>query len=183
MDGAIELVNKHNLNPQNLESIRVGVNQQAYNLTGHSLETKKGSWGISAAKFSLPYCISVAIWKRKVFIEDFTKKAINDLNVIGTAKKVEVYVDPEIEAKVSTGVSLANVEFYTRDGSHYRAQSGALNGGSKVSLSFEGVAKKFVACNNAASRPLSTRKLSEIIDIVMDLEKLADIQELTRKFG
>lgn len=184
IEGTLSLLEKHDLKPEDIEEINIGVNQQAYNIVVEPLETKYDPHEIAAAQFSIPFTQGTAIVKRKVFIDDFTLKEIRNPQVLEIAKKVNVYVDLDIERGNSGKTTTpAKVEIVTKDGIRYNKRVDFIKGHPNNPITIDEIIEKFKLCNSFAKNPLSEKSVGEFIGIIQELEKLSNVSKLIRLLG
>ena len=180
IEGTLNLLEKYDVKPEDIEEIRIGVNQQAYNIVVEPLEVKYDPYEIAAAQFSIPFTQGTVVLKKKAFIDDFTAKEIRNPRVLEIAKRVKVFVDPEIESTASSQVTPAKVEVITKDGKRFNTRVDFIKGHPNNPLSTDEIIQKFKQCNSFAKKPLSDQKLDEFINIVQDLDKLSDVSQVIR---
>jgi 2-methylcitrate dehydratase PrpD len=94
------------------------------------------------AKFSVPYCVAVALLDGDAGLGQFTEERILDPQVLAQAAKVTYEIDPETESpKNSTGDLLATL----KDGRSVSATQPCLRGGRGDPLSESELMEKFMA--------------------------------------
>ena len=110
LDAIIELRNTHGLSDGDVERIEVGTYAKALELTGNR-DPRTGY----EAKFSLPYCASIALLDGRVRLDAFVKERLEDPKVRQLAGRVEYHVDPKADSGFPQQRA-AVVEIHTRDG-------------------------------------------------------------------
>jgi 2-methylcitrate dehydratase PrpD len=158
-----------------LEQVKARVNQAAYNLTCHPVESKRKPSSIPDAQFSLPYTLAVAIRRGDVFIQDYDEKAIRNKLFLDIAQKVEPVVDAEIEKRAGRRIGPAILEVRTKDGRIFTEGTDSVKGDPQNPMTFEEVEEKFRKCKAFSARELSDEKLSKAVHLVKNLEKAPDV--------
>lgn len=94
VDVALDLSRKNKLTPDDVQSIRVKTYKTALNITANY--TPDNNY---AAKFSLPFCVSLAIKEGRVSPDLFTDSALTDPVIRSLMERVELEADPELDAR------------------------------------------------------------------------------------
>jgi len=94
------------------------------------------------AKFSVPYCVAVALHDGDAGLEQFTDERIVDSSVLALASKITYEIDPENEyPKNYTGELLVTL----KDGTQLKAQQPCLRGGRGAPLNDAELRQKFIS--------------------------------------
>ena len=110
-----------------------------------------------SAKFSLPYCVAVALIDDEAGLLQFTDARIGDAKVLELAAKVRYRIDPDNEYPANYS---GHLRLVLKDGTVHEARQPHLRGGAKEPLSNAELSAKFQA--NAAYgawRPEATAAL------------------------
>lgn len=178
IDAALALAARHDLRPDEIESVVVHVERE-----GHSqvvpLEVKRNPRTLVDAQFSMPYTVACALVRRHVRIDDFTPVAIADPVVVAVANKVSAVVDLSLRAHVPPA---AVVEVVTRRGT-FRSRVEYPSGHPLNPISEEAVADKLRDCATHAARPFPSARVEEIIATVRGVLVLADMRQLAALLG
>jgi 2-methylcitrate dehydratase PrpD len=110
LDAIIALRDAHRLVPEEVAQIRIGTYAKALEITGNATPVSGYE-----AKFSLPYCASVALVDGRVRLDAFDDQHLEDPEIRELIKRVELYVDPQCD-KGFPEQRAAVVEIRTRDG-------------------------------------------------------------------
>ena len=183
---ALEMVKEHDLQPEEIEEIRVYTNSIAYNLTGVG-ENKYHPKTMVDAQFSLPYTVATAVVRRKIFIDDFTEESINDGEVLRLAQRVSVKVDPQIDKIPGLTVG-SRVELKTRGGNRYSKYLDFVKGHPKNPMTMEECVEKFMKCVSFSAKPLGQKQIEQLIQTIGQLEETKDVRRIVtflvgRAFG
>ena len=110
LDAVIHLRGVHGLTPESVSSIRVGTYAPALEICGNA-DPATGYEG----KFSLPYCVAVALKEGRVRLDAFDRAHLGDEVIRRTMSRVTLSVDPECDAAFPKRRS-ARVAIHTVDG-------------------------------------------------------------------
>jgi len=123
------------------------------------------------ALMSMQFCTAAAVLGKPVSSAMFFAKHFNDPDVEDLAKKVEL-VEEE-------GRSLPKIEVHCVDGKVYATAEELPDRDKYVPTKKKMVAKFRTLCTDF----FGEGGINQIIDLIMDLDKVADIRKLTGKFG
>ena len=179
IDATLKLKEKYNLKPDDIKKVLVGVNRQAYNANAQPIEIKRKPRNIVDAQFSIPYVVACALVYGKVSLSDFTDEAICREDVLRIAELVEPYVDEEIESKYGRVITPARVKVVLKDGSSYAEEVIHPLGEPENPMSREMLINKFVDAAEYSGL-ISKDKAKEISEIILSVEDLKDVRELTK---
>ena len=167
----LSLIRQHDIRPDQVESVKVGTNQNMPNALIHHRPTTE-----LQAKFSMEFCMAILLLTRKAGLSEFTDEVVNRPDVQGVIKKVQFGVHPEAEAagydKMTTIIEIA-----LKDGRKISGRADFGKGSPATPMSYEEVADKFREC--AAFSRWPSAKAERVIETVRRLEELTDVRELT----
>ena len=172
IESVLTIVEQHNIKPEAVKSIVVTVGDPM--LCEPVKERRRPTQSIDA-KFSVPFTVGIAVVKRKVTIGDFLPENLNDQRVIDIAEKVTCVRDPELDVK---DVSPARVEIKTLDGASYTTSVTYPYGHPRNPMKLDDLIEKFRDCVSYSAKPLSEVNVTRAIDLLLNLEKVADIGEV-----
>jgi len=178
IEATLDLIEKHNLKPEEIKEIHVGLNQQAYNLVVEPKEVKLDPYEIAAAQFSIPFTQGTVVLKGKAFIDDFTAKEIRNPKILEIARRVRASVDPEIERTDSGRASPAKVRITTKGGKQFNKKVDFIKGHPKNPILMDELVDKFKMCNAFAKIPLSDQRLDEVVSIIERLDRVSNVNQL-----
>jgi len=172
MDTMKRLVEKHDIKPEDIESIRV--------LTGSNV-IKPGPLRILhannelEAKFCAAFQIAAIALRRKAGLSEFSDDFVQSPECQEMQRRVSVELDPEIVA-LGKGRIVARITLTTRDGKTYFEESDRhYRGGPKNPLTYEAVSDKF---RDASQNVLSPKKIETFLALTKDFEKLPNLKDL-----
>ncbi len=95
-DAAIALRHKHNIDPDRIKSVKVGLFQTGINLVGTPLEQKQNPKSVVDGQFSMPFVAAVVLREGAMGWDDYATH-LTDPATLALTRKVEVFNDPETE--------------------------------------------------------------------------------------
>ena len=166
MSGLLALMRAHDLTPQRVASVRVGLSKTVYDMHGTL------SWNDKfKALLSTPYVTAIVLHDRRCWLDQFEPQRYQDAAVGAFARgRVKVAIDPQVEG---TG---AAVEVRTTDDKVHHDRRAAPKGDPTDPLTRPEIEDKL---RTAAAGHLSGDAVKRIISLVGDLENLRDVRELT----
>jgi 2-methylcitrate dehydratase PrpD len=133
-----------------------------------------------AAQYSLPYTTAVALLGIVHDTEkSFSAKALANPDILRVARKVEGYVDQEMDDLFPAHYG-AKVKIVANDGREFQTTVVDARGTPANPLSFEEVVAKF---RGLTGNIFPSRRLEEIIKSIQNIETMADIGTLCRELG
>jgi 2-methylcitrate dehydratase PrpD len=168
----LDLIRTHDIRPELVASVRVGTNRHMPNALIHHRPKNE-----LQAKFSMEFCMAILLIERKAGLKEFTGRVVNRRDVQAMIAKVEFGVHPEAEAagyeKMTTIIDIA-----LADGRKIGGRADFGKGSPDNPMSDGELSAKFREC--AAWGKLPAANADKIVDMVLNLEKLKSVQELTR---
>jgi 2-methylcitrate dehydratase PrpD len=130
-----------------------------------------------SAKFSIPYCIAIAILDQKVCLDAFSSERLRSPEVKKLLNKIEVLADSNIDypAKRTT-----KVEIIFSDGSAIGTELDYPRGEPESPISEEEIKQKFTSL---AKKRVGGGKCKEILGLTTRLEEVDNIKSLMQKLG
>jgi len=170
-DLILDLVKEHDLQAANIESIDVGTNSNVPNALIYPMP-KTALEG----KFSIPFCMAIAVLERKAGIAQFQDRKVRDKRVVELMKRVTLYVDDELEALGYDQVR-SRIRVTLRDGRVIEGRYDVARGHPEKPMSWMELGDKFRDC---ADLVLSRKYAEEVIHLVAGLEQLKSLSPLLR---
>ena len=175
IQAALELKEKHGLNPDSIDSIRV-VASPFIRMLCEPLEEKQRPKNAIGAKFSVPYTVAAALVHGKIALDQFLPDALSDQSVLQLAKKVL----PEIDPTLTRGQEASSfMEIVSKKGVFSRTIDFAY-GHPENPMSDDQLIDKFMDCARYSAKPLSGAAAQELARVVMHLEEVKDMRDVTR---
>lgn len=116
---ALALKTRHQIAGEQVRAVRVGVNHQAFQAVCTPDDIRRNPRTVVQAQFSIPYTVAAALTDGGVYLNHFAPAAFERADIMALARRVEGYVDADIERDSGRGVTPAKVEIEMLDGSSY----------------------------------------------------------------
>jgi 2-methylcitrate dehydratase PrpD len=172
------MAKEEGIDPQEVDQIRVGLNQGSYNVVCDPLEKKRNPASFKEALFSLPYGVASALVRGHVSLEDFTPEAIQDKGVRSMANRVIPFVDKEIEKQHGRTLGPAVVEITIKNGKTSSRRVAFVKGHPNNPMTMEECEEKFRRCVPYSAKGLKPEKVSGLLESLRSLERLNDVSTI-----
>jgi 2-methylcitrate dehydratase len=174
VEGALELMREHDLEPDEIERVELEVFDVAYHIIGGGEEGgKKDIYTKEQADHSLPYIVAVAILDGGVYPEQYRPERIRRDDVQDLLGRVHVR-EEEAYSRRFPDEHACRVRLTTRDGRALEVEKDAYEGFHSRPMSWSTVERKF----RRLSRDHADEALQDaIVDVVDGLEE-ADLDDL-----
>ena len=166
IDAILEMRNKYNLKPEDVEAISCDVGKFCLDSAGQ-VEPKTGLSG----KFSTYYCAALALAEGEAGENMFTDKKVQDPQMVALRKKVKAKVVPgykDTEAKVT---------ITAKGGKKYSAYVNTPKGDPRNPPTDEELENKF---RSLAPSVLPQPRVDRLVETIWSLEKLGNVRQLIR---
>jgi 2-methylcitrate dehydratase PrpD len=170
-DLILDLVKKHKLLAGDIQAIEVGSNSNVPNALIYPLPKTA-----LEAKFSIPFCMAIAVLERKAGIAQFKDRKVRDRRVVELMKRVTLYVDDELEALGYDRVR-SHIRIKLTSGKVIEGRNDIARGHPEKPMSWAELGEKFRDC---ASLVLPRQNADEVIQLIGRLERLRSIKPLLR---
>ena len=169
IDGVLELVNQHRLEPQEVEAILVEGFYEATRLA------KPIPGTALAAQFSIPFCIALALLYGRVGVAEMTEANLHNPQVQSLARKVRITVDPQFDRQFPEK-TVSRVTLHTGRGS-FATTVEYPKGDPKNPLSDAELLEKFRTLTVGI---VGEDRIAALKDAVDRLDQIKDVRELTQ---
>lgn len=170
-----EIAAEEKLTPDAIVSARIGIPRAGLDLIGVPVEAKRAPHSIVDGQFSMHFLAAVALTHGRMTWDDYA--LLGDPGIERLMERIDVFVDPEIEARFPT--MAASVEVVAGDRT-IRRINWTPKGEPSKPLDWNEVEAKFTSLAQAVyDRDHCVR----IVRMVRDLELLDEIGELTTLLG
>ena len=170
-DLILDLVRAHDLKAEDIEHIDVGTNSNVPNALIYPMP-KTALEG----KFSIPFCMAIAVIERKAGIAQFQDRKVRDQKVIELMKRVTLYVDEELE-RLGYDQVRSRVRVKLKDGRVVEDRYDVARGHPTKPMSWAELTEKFRDC---AGLVLSRKKVDETIRLLEQFQDLKSLRPLMR---
>ena len=131
-------------------------------------------------KFSMPYCVSVALLDRTVGFAQFTDERVRRADVQALMPRVRMAIHPEQTTRDCLPTRFSEVTIRLRDGGQLRRRVQQAKGQPRNPLTDAELTVKFRDC---AARVLPAERVESLLAAVERLETLGDVTALARLLG
>lgn len=170
IDAMLALTKENKIAPENVKKIECGSVPIAKDVLIYPLP-KTGLEG----KFSMPFCLALALTEGKVALDHFTDQKVSDPVIVKLMGKTTLYVDPELAKIGYRGTFNTIVKICLNDGREYVKRLDHSKGSPENPLSETELFDKYADC---AGRLLSEEKVSRSVKILKDIQQSADLTDL-----
>ncbi|MGH7847455.1 MAG: MmgE/PrpD family protein [Candidatus Binatia bacterium] len=169
IDAVLDMRATHQIAPDAVESIEANVSQHTYSRIAFKIPQTA-----LQGKFSMGYILARAIIDGKIGLDTFTDSAIRDRRVLELAEKVNMKLDPALNASAA-GTRPAKVTIRLKGGKSFSREVVSPKGSAESPLSADELKEKFVEC---ARRAIKEPAIQRALESVQHLETLDDIRPL-----
>jgi len=174
IDSALELRRTHNITPEQVAEVTVGVNAAVPRILIHS-NPRSGL----EAKFSGEFSAAAALCEGRVGIATFRDDKTGDPAIAGLMKRVRIVVDPAIPGDLERHM-WTRVTVRLRDGREVAIAPRAVPGHPGLPLSMDQLREKFRDC---ARIVLPEDRVESVRQMVEGLDGCPDLRSLTAILG
>jgi 2-methylcitrate dehydratase PrpD len=172
LDATLALAQQHAIDPAAVASVECGVSY----LAPHQLIYDQAETGLQG-KFSMPYCVSVALLDRTVGLAQFAEERVRRADVKALMPRVRMFVHPEQTTRESLPSRFTEVAIRLDDGRRLVRRVSLAKGQPRDPLTDAELTTKFHDC---AARVLSRERAESVLRAVQTLETLPDVGGLAR---
>jgi len=170
-DLILDLVRQHDLSANDIERIDVGTNSNVPNALIYPMP-KTALEG----KFSIPFCMAVAVLERKAGIAQFQDRKVRDKKIIELMKRVTLYVDDELE-KLGYDQVRSRIRIALRNGRTIEGRYDVARGHPEKPMSWADLGEKFRDC---AALVLTDKNAEDVVELTARVEELKSLSPLIR---
>ena len=170
-DLILYLVRQHDLTAADIERIDVGTNSNVPNALIYPMP-KTALEG----KFSIPFCMAIAVLERKAGIAQFQDRKVRDKKVVELMKRVTLSVDDELE-KLGYDQVRSRIRIALKDGRTIEGRYDVARGHPEKPMSWAELGDKFRDC---AALVLPAKNAEEVVELIAQVEELKNLNPLIR---
>jgi 2-methylcitrate dehydratase PrpD len=175
LDAILDLIEQHEIDPGAVASVECGVSYMA----PHQLIYDRATTGLQG-KFSMPYCVSVALLDRTVGLAQFADERVRRADVQALMPKVCMFVHPEQTTRESLPNKFSEVTVKLTDGRTLVRRVDQAKGQPRNPLTDAELEVKF---RDAAGRVLPGDRVEALLGAVQKLEAAPDVRPVARLLG
>ncbi|HPZ43537.1 MAG TPA: MmgE/PrpD family protein [Bacillota bacterium] len=169
VDLVLELAAKHSIRASDVAGLTVRTYSTALNITAnHQPDT------VYAAKFSLPFCVALALVKGSCGLKDFTPETLADPEIRHLMSVVSLVQDPGLDA-LHPARWPAEVEIITKSGLSYCGRTDFPRGDPENPLTAGDLLQKFY---DLATGPWGEHRAGVLGEAVLGLEHVENLAAL-----
>jgi 2-methylcitrate dehydratase PrpD len=175
LDAVLDLVGEHAIDPAAVASVECAVSYMA----PHQLIYDRAQTGLQG-KFSMPYCVSVALLDRTVGLAQFADERVRRADVQALMPKVRMIVHPEQTTRESLPSKFSEVTLTLTDGRRFVRRVDQAKGQPRNPLTDRELEVKF---RDAAGRVLPAERVEALLGALGQLETAPDVSAVARLLG
>ena len=169
IEATIHLAGKHHISPEQVALVECHVPPMFEKILVYP-RPRNGLEG----KFSMQYCIATALLERRMTLRQFEDERVVSARARDIMPKVKMVFLQGVEHMNMVAIA-QSVRITLRDGSEYFHEVEWAKGSAGNPMSWDEVVDKFRSCAEAA---LSSGDMNRVIELLANLESLANIDEL-----
>lgn len=169
LDALLAIRGKHHPDPSKVKRIDITMNSLVPDILVHHNPTSPAQ-----AKFSMEYCLAVALLDGDCGIAQFSEERVHEPSVRALTARVSPRVDEAIV--YSNGVYPGTVTVHMEDGQAYSQHAEEALGHPDFPLSLPDLRAKFLSC---ATLAMTQSRAEQAFDALANLEQIADLNTLT----
>jgi len=173
LDGIFQLIERYDIQAEDVESLECGIFYRLPNMLIHATP-QTGLEG----KFSLEFCIALALLERKVGIGQFTDAKVKEPKIQALIGRITKKVTAEAGGK-DTLYPAAIMTVHMKNGVNYPCKVEKRKGSPASPLSAAEIMQKFMDC---AQLCYSADQSRRILEAVLIMEKTDDIGQVIQSF-
>jgi 2-methylcitrate dehydratase PrpD len=170
-DLILDLVREHDLKAEDIDRIDVGTNSNVPNALIYPMP-KTALEG----KFSIPFCMAIAVLERKAGIAQFQDRKVRDKKVIELMKRVTLYVDDQLE-RLGYDQVRSRVRITLKNGRVIEGHYDVARGHPEKPMSWAELSDKFRDC---ASLALADKNAEKAMQLIARIEDFTSLKPLLR---
>ena len=172
LDAVLELIAQHPIDPGRVGAVDCGVSYMA----PHQLIYDHAHTGLQG-KFSMQYCVAVALLDRTVGLAQFADERVRREDVQALMPRVRMFVHPELTTRESLPNKFSEVTVTLTDGTKLQRRIAQAKGQPRNPLTDAELEVKF---RDAAGRVLPKARVDALLAAVSTLETLPDVAPVAR---
>ncbi len=175
IDAALGIMRDEGVAIADIDRVVAGISRVVLTQTGFPYRVST----VLNAQMSLRYNVAVAVIDGQALLDQFTEERIRDPRVVDLAQRVDVEIDPEMDAvypRLYAGVITVN----TRDGRRLRRRVDYSKGMPENPMSLDEVRQKF---RSLAGLALGSSGAEEALAAVDDIRGVGSVRTLQERLG
>ena len=174
IDCLLDLRSRHNLTPDEVDEVKIGVLTAGYNTISAPEAEKRNPQNTVDMQFSMPFGAAVALLYGKASLAEYAPGVPQRPEVQEMMSRVHSVIDPKLDAQFPSRWP-AWAEVRTRDGRTLRSEIEFPKGDPENALSWPEMKDKF---SGLSAEVISEKRQAEVIATVEALEAMDDVRDL-----
>ena len=174
IDCLLDLRSRHNLTPNEVEEVQIGLLSAGYSTIAAPEADKLNPQSTVDMQFSMPFGAAVALLYGRASLAEYAPAVPQRPEVKEMMSRVRCVIDPDLDAEFPSRWP-AWAEVRTRDGRALRSQITYPKGDPENALSWQEMKEKF---SGLSAGVISEERQAEVIASVESLEAMEDVREL-----
>ncbi|MFZ5647816.1 MAG: MmgE/PrpD family protein [Bacillota bacterium] len=166
VDVALDLARKHKIGPDDVQSILVRTYKTALDITNNYTPDNP-----YAAKFSLPFCVSLSIKEGRCSPEGFSESSLTDPVIRSLMERIELEADPDLNARYPE-LWPAALSIQTRSGEVLRGHTDCPKGDPENPVTAAELEEKFLSL---ARGPWGESRAQRVLELCRNLPSVSDL--------
>lgn len=172
LDATLDLIDAYAVDAAAVRAVECGVSYMVPN----QLIYDRAETGLQG-KFSMPYCVAVALLDRTVGLAQFTDERVRRPDVQSLMPRIRMFVHPEQTGRESLPKRFSEVTVILRDGQRLVRRVDHARGQPRNPLGEDELEAKFRDC---AARVLAPDRVEAVLAAIRALESTPDVSALAR---
>jgi 2-methylcitrate dehydratase PrpD len=172
LDAVLDLIDAHGIDPATVAAVECAVSYMA----PHQLIYDRADTGLQG-KFSMPYCVAVALLDRTVGLAQFADERVRRADVQALMPKIRMVVHPEQTTRESLPNKFSEVTITLTGGTALVRRVDQAKGQPRNPLTDAELEVKF---RDAAARVLPADRIEALLRAAKGLETVADVGAVAR---
>ncbi len=169
ISGILDLLEDHQISREMIDSVKCGTDDRAHEiLIFHTPKT------MDEGRFSMEFCLALAIVQRNVRMGDFSEQRLRDPQILELMRRIKMFVDPEILSLGYDKRSAVSIRLKLIDGGEYKTISYP-KGFVENPITDQDLISKYEDC---AGVILTRESVKRSLEGVLKLEELDRVNDL-----
>jgi 2-methylcitrate dehydratase PrpD len=177
IDATLSIAKENGIMSEDVEEVIISVNRRVMDTLCTPLAVKRNPRNEVDAQFSIPWTVAGAIARGRIESEIFRENCLRDATMLKLSNKVRAEI---ADSERKLGLSSAEVTIRTKEGGVYSKRVDYPYGSPQNPMSREALAAKFRDCAGNAAIALNDENIEQAMKFAMELERVADVREITR---
>ena len=171
LDALAAIMREHRLKPDDISRVSVGITRMTHIHCAWEYKEQ----GVTAAQMNLAFGMAVVAIDGMAFVDQYSEDRIRDPKILDFVRRVDAYVDAELEAMDAAFRHGARVTVHTCDGRTLKTEILRRRGSAEVPLDSADIEYKF---RNIVKSCLPPQAIDKIIGLVAAMDELDSVAEL-----